>query len=158
MLLYSLLVFVSYLLSRVQLLVTPWTVALQAPQSMEYSKQEYWNGLPRPSPGYLRPRDWTEVFCIASTLFYCLSHQGSKKPYAIFYILLNHSIYFLSEIYSECLFKHWNLRSRKKRMQVGMRVVQRKVFQEGRNSENHEQEPIVTNYKMADNYWTLAFW
>ena len=37
-------------LSRVQLFVTPWTVAYQAPQSMGFSKQECWNGLPFPSP------------------------------------------------------------------------------------------------------------
>ena len=30
--------------------VTPWTVACQAPPSMEFSKQEYWSGLPFPSP------------------------------------------------------------------------------------------------------------
>ena len=41
------------LLSRVQLLVTPWTVAHQAPPSMELSRQEYWNGLPFSSPGDL---------------------------------------------------------------------------------------------------------
>ena len=29
---------------------TPWTVAYQAPQAMEFSRQEYWNGLPFPSP------------------------------------------------------------------------------------------------------------
>ena len=39
------------LLSRVRLFVTPWTVAYQAPQSMEFSWQEYWSGLPFPSPG-----------------------------------------------------------------------------------------------------------
>ena len=33
--------------------MTPWTVAHQAPQSMEFSRQEYWNGLPFPSPGDL---------------------------------------------------------------------------------------------------------
>ena len=32
-------------------LVTPWTVARQAPLSMEFSRQEYWSGLPFPSPG-----------------------------------------------------------------------------------------------------------
>ena len=37
-------------LSRVQLLVTPWTVAYQAPPSMGFSRQEYWSGLPLPSP------------------------------------------------------------------------------------------------------------
>ena len=41
------------LLSRVQLFTTPWTVALQAPLSMGFYKQEYWSGLPFPSPGDL---------------------------------------------------------------------------------------------------------
>ena len=40
-------------LSRVQLFVTPWTVAYQAPPSMGFSRQEYWSGLPFPSPGDL---------------------------------------------------------------------------------------------------------
>ena len=34
-------------------LATPWTVAHQAPLSMEFSRQEYWSGLPFPSPGDL---------------------------------------------------------------------------------------------------------
>ena len=38
-------------LSRVQLFATPWTVAHQAPPPMGFSRQEYWNGLPNPSPG-----------------------------------------------------------------------------------------------------------
>ena len=40
-------------LSRVRLFVTPWTVAHQAPQSMGFSRQEYWSGLSFPSPGDL---------------------------------------------------------------------------------------------------------
>ena len=40
-------------LCHVRLSVTPWTVALQAPLSMEFSRQEYWNGLPFPFPGDL---------------------------------------------------------------------------------------------------------
>ena len=40
-------------LSRVQLFATPWTVAYKAPLSMEFSRQEYWSGLPFPSPGDL---------------------------------------------------------------------------------------------------------
>ena len=40
-------------LSRVQLFVIPYTVAHQAPLSMEFSRQEYWSGLPFPSPGDL---------------------------------------------------------------------------------------------------------
>ena len=40
-------------LSRVRLFVTPWTVAHQASPSMEFSRHEYWGGLPFPSPGDL---------------------------------------------------------------------------------------------------------
>ena len=36
-----------------QTLVTPWTVARQAPLSMGFSRQEYWSGLPCPPPGDL---------------------------------------------------------------------------------------------------------
>ena len=40
-------------LSRVQLFMTPWTRAHQAPLSMKFSGQDYWSGLPFPSPGDL---------------------------------------------------------------------------------------------------------
>ena len=40
-------------LSRVRLLVTPWTIAYQARPSMGFSRQECWSGLPFPSPGDL---------------------------------------------------------------------------------------------------------
>ena len=40
-------------LSCVQLFATPWTVALHIPLSMGFSRQEYWSGLPFPSPGDL---------------------------------------------------------------------------------------------------------
>ena len=39
--------------SLVRLFVTPWTVAHQAHPSMGFSRQEYWSGLPFPSPGNL---------------------------------------------------------------------------------------------------------
>ena len=42
-----------YLLSCVQLCVTPWTAACQAPLCMEFSRQEYGSGFPFPSPGNL---------------------------------------------------------------------------------------------------------
>ena len=41
------------LLSRVRLFATPWTVAYQAPPSMGFSRQEYWSGVPSPSPNML---------------------------------------------------------------------------------------------------------
>ena len=40
-------------LSCVRLFATPWTVAYQAPPLMGFSRQEYWSGLPFPSPGDL---------------------------------------------------------------------------------------------------------
>ena len=51
----SLIVIVKWVksLSHVQLFATPWTVAYQAPLSMGFSRQEYWSGLPFPSPGDL---------------------------------------------------------------------------------------------------------
>ena len=39
--------------SHVQLLAALWTIACQAPLTMEFSRQEYWSGLPSPSPGDL---------------------------------------------------------------------------------------------------------
>ena len=41
------------MLSHVRLFVTPWTLAHQAPLSMEFSRQEYWSGLLNPPPGDL---------------------------------------------------------------------------------------------------------
>ena len=46
-------VVVVQLLSHVPLFVTPLTVARQTPLSMEFSRQEYWSGLPLPTPGNL---------------------------------------------------------------------------------------------------------
>ena len=51
-------------LRRVRLFVTPWTVAHQSPQSMEFSRQEYWSGLPFPSPGDTTPNtalNWEKI-------------------------------------------------------------------------------------------------
>ena len=44
-------------LSRVRLLATPWTAAYQAPPSMGFSRQEYWSGVPLPSPTYIHTYD-----------------------------------------------------------------------------------------------------
>ena len=40
-------------LSLVRFFATPWTIACQAPPSMGFPREEYWNGLPFPSPGDL---------------------------------------------------------------------------------------------------------
>ena len=47
--------------------VTPWTVAHQAPLSIEFSRQDYWSGLPYPSPGGL-PDPGSEPACLASPI------------------------------------------------------------------------------------------
>ena len=52
-------------LSRVQFCVTPWTIAHQAPLTMELSRPEYWRGLPFPSPGDL-PNPGIEPTSLAS--------------------------------------------------------------------------------------------
>ena len=41
------------LLSCVRLLATPWTAAYQAPPSIGFSRQEYWSGVPLPSPNII---------------------------------------------------------------------------------------------------------
>ena len=48
------------LLSCVRLLATPWTIACQAPPSVRFSRQKYWDGLPFPTPGNL-PDPRTEL-------------------------------------------------------------------------------------------------
>ena len=55
-------------LSHVQLFATPWTVSYQALRSMGFSRQEYWSGLPFPSPGDLpNPGYWLELTQILET-------------------------------------------------------------------------------------------
>ena len=43
----------AWVLSRVRLFATLWTIGYQVPLSMEFSRQEYWSGLPFPTPGDL---------------------------------------------------------------------------------------------------------
>ena len=58
---------------------TPWTVAHQAPLSMGFSRQEYWSGLPSPSPRDF-PDPGVKSWCPALQADSCLSHQGSPNP------------------------------------------------------------------------------
>ena len=68
------------LLSHVQLFGDPWTVAHRAPPSMGFSRQEYWSGLPFPSPGEsCWPRDRTQVSHIAGRCFnLCTTREAFK--------------------------------------------------------------------------------
>ena len=71
----------TQLLHRVQLLVTPWTVACQGPLSVEYFRQEYWSGLPFPPPGDL-PTQWLNLHWQVDSLALC--HLGSLKSLIVF--------------------------------------------------------------------------
>ena len=60
-------------------LCDPWTVAHQALLSMGFSRQEYWSGLPFPSPGgSSRPRDRTQVSHIAGR---CFNFWGTREAH-----------------------------------------------------------------------------
>ena len=60
----------TQLLNCIRLFVTPWTAAHQAPQSLVFSRQEYWSGLPFLSPEeYSWPRDQTHVSYMADRFF-----------------------------------------------------------------------------------------
>ena len=68
-------------LSRVQLLATPWIVARQTPLSMEFSRQEYWNRLPFPSPGDPpNPRIEPESPALQATRFFTSEPPENPNP------------------------------------------------------------------------------
>ena len=56
------------MLSHIQLCETPWTVAHKAPLSIEFLRQEYWNGLPLPSAGDLPTPGTEPMFLMFATL------------------------------------------------------------------------------------------
>ena len=73
-------------LSRVQLFATPWSVACQAPLSMDYSRQEYWSGLSFPPPGdlpYPRLLHWQADSLLLETpgkpQYYYVEHQRQRE-------------------------------------------------------------------------------
>ena len=61
-------------LSCVWLLATPWIAAHQAPPSMGFSRQEYWRGLPLPSPDHTASGYKLGRTILNSQLFSCASH------------------------------------------------------------------------------------
>ena len=85
---------VCELLQRVWLFATPWTVAYQAPPSMEYSRQEYWSGLPLPSPSldcihFHTILYWWPYYCAQYTIitslmvFRVLVHLQQKRKFLL---------------------------------------------------------------------------
>ena len=66
-------------LSHVWLLSTPWTAAYQAPPSMGFSRQEYWSGVPLPSPGFLHNLDQIPlIFWVWISIL--KKRKGEEKP------------------------------------------------------------------------------
>ena len=66
-------------LSRVQLFATPWVVAYQTPPSMGFSRQEYWSGLPFPSPGNFPDPEIEPESPVLAGGFFTIEPPG--KPY-----------------------------------------------------------------------------
>ena len=71
-------------LSRVRLLATPWTAAYQAPPSMGFSRQEYWSGVPLPSP---------KNMLILLFSFKSLSYTLIKPQWEICFCSLSHFLW-----------------------------------------------------------------
>ena len=66
-------------LSRVQLFMTPWIAAYQAPPSMGFPRQEYWSGVPFPSPGDLLDPGIEPTFPALAGRFFTAEILGKPK-------------------------------------------------------------------------------
>ena len=66
-------------LSHLWLFVTPWAVALQAPLSMEFSRQEYWSGLPFPPAGNLPNAEVKLTSLVSSALSRWILYQLCRR-------------------------------------------------------------------------------
>ena len=66
-------------LSRFRLFATPWTVASQAPPSVGFSRQEYWSGLPFPSPTYI----CIHIYIYTHTHFFFLLVFSLPPPFLL---------------------------------------------------------------------------
>ena len=81
----------SWMLNRVRLFVTLWTIACQAPLCMGFSRREYWSGLPFPPPGDLPDpgiKPMSFVSCALARRFFTTALPG-KIPHKIF---IHHSL------------------------------------------------------------------
>ena len=112
----------AQLLSHAQLFETPWTVALQAPLSMEFCRQEYWSGFPFPTPQDL-PFPGIEPGCLGSSAleggFFTSAPSGKHikywlyslcctiYPFILFYILIMYILHPLLFISPPSSLSHW---------------------------------------------------
>ena len=77
---------VVQLLSRVQFFETAWTVAHQAPLSMGFSRQEYWSGLPFPTPGDLPDPGIKPMFPALAGGFFTTEPPGKPQQLLISFL------------------------------------------------------------------------
>ena len=69
-------------LSRVWLLATPWTAAHQVPLSMGFSRQEYWSGVPVPSPDLVTKEQQFYVYSkVVKTVTFLISQKGENMKF-----------------------------------------------------------------------------
>ena len=92
--------------SHVQLFVTPWTVAHQAPLSMGFSRQEYWSGLPCPPPGDLpdpgiKPESFTSPALAGGFFTISATREAKHPPSQCFFCFKDIYIYIYIYIYVE---------------------------------------------------------
>ena len=71
-------------LSRVRLFETPWTAAYQVPPSMGFSRQEYWSGVPLPSP--FNSKYFLITVVIFSFTMYYLEVYGLISKYLSYFV------------------------------------------------------------------------
>ena len=94
-------------LSRVRLFATPWIILHQAPPSMRFSRQEYWSGLPFPSPGNL-PNPGTEPRSPTLQADALTSEPPEGIPVELFQILKDDAVKVLHSICQQIWkTQHW---------------------------------------------------
>ena len=81
----------AHTLSCVRLFATPWTTAHQVPLSMEFSRQEYWSGLPFPTPGDLPDPRIEPISCADSLPLASLGEGRVFTP--VFWLGESHGLY-----------------------------------------------------------------
>ena len=129
-------------LSRVPLFATPWTVARQAPQSKGFSRQEYWGGLPFPSPGDLpdpgmeagSPALQADALPSESSGKQCTQRKGANffSPCCMLSFLLPFKKSYLEVLQKfitlDCLFSHNDIKQRKHAFFVFLKALSQLCF------------------------------
>ena len=113
--------------------MTPWTIAHQVPLSIEFSRQEYWSGLPCPPPGDLVTQGSNPGLLQCRWILYQLSQQGSLNPADSKWnpmlraaVLVTQSCWMLCNCIPPSLFCPWN--SPVKNTRVGSHSLLQRVF------------------------------